>query len=94
MLYAHRPMICRLHGLPHRLHRPDGKVLSGPGCDDFYRQCGTASPAELDRTPLYSSMARLEKALRQRWDFNALIKMTIAQMVIVSMDGWQGAKML
>jgi Fe-S-cluster containining protein len=94
MLYAHRPMICRLHGLPHRLQRPDGKVLSGPGCDDFYRQSGSVSSVALDRTPHYTAMAGVEKALRQKWDFGARIKMTIAQMVIVSMDGWQGAKML
>lgn len=94
LLYAHRPMICRLHGLPHRLQRPDGKVQSGPGCDDFYRQCGPASPAALDRTPHYIAMAGLEKALRQKWDFSTRIKMTIAQMVVFELDGDRGAKAL
>jgi Fe-S-cluster containining protein len=94
MLYAHRPMICRLHGLPHRLQRPDGKVLSGPGCDDFYRQCGSASSVALDRTPHYTAMAGLEKALRQKWDFGARIKMTVARMVVVELGGYRGVKEL
>jgi Fe-S-cluster containining protein len=94
MLYAHRPMICRLHGLPHRLQRPDGKILSGPGCDDFYRQCGSASSAALDRTPHYTAMAGLEKALRQKWDFGARIKMTVARMVVVELGGYRGLKEL
>lgn len=81
ILYAHRPMICRLHGIPHVLRRPDGKTHSGPGCDDFYRQCGAASPALLDRSPLYADMAGLERALRRQLGFQGRIKLTIARMM-------------
>jgi Fe-S-cluster containining protein len=82
VLYAHRPMICRLHGLPHLLRRPDGKTQTGPGCDDYYRQCGTVPNESLDRTPHYTAMARLEKGLRRQLGFDGRIRMTIAQMVM------------
>jgi Fe-S-cluster containining protein len=81
-LYAHRPMICRLHGIPHGLHRPDGRAVTGPGCDAFYAQCGRGRSARLDRTPLYTAMAGLERRLRERLGYTSKIKLTVAQMVI------------
>lgn len=82
LLYAHRPMICRLHGIPHLLRRPDSRRQEGPGCGDFDRQCGASAQPLLDRTPLYSALAELERELRRRLGFGAKIRMTIAQMVI------------
>lgn len=82
ILYAHRPMICRLHGIPHALRRPDGQVQSGPGCDDFNRQCPHAHGMELDRTPLYVEMAKIERELRSVLGYTGKIRMTIAEMVI------------
>ena len=82
MLYAHRPMICRLHGISHALRRPDGRLQTGPGCDDFYAQCGASKEAQLDRTPFYVAMAKLERQLRQALGFYQKIKMTIAQIII------------
>jgi hypothetical protein len=81
VLYAHRPMICRLHGIPHGLRRPDGRILAGPGCDDYYTQCGNSDRAHLDRTPLYTVMADLECRLRGQLGVNRKIKMTVAEMV-------------
>lgn len=82
LLYALRPMICRLHGIPHQLRRPNGQVQTGPGCGDFDRQCGLSPNAVLDRTPLYTDMAQIEKQLRSLWDYKTKIKMTIAEMVV------------
>lgn len=82
VLYAHRPMICRLHGIAHVLRRPDGRTISGPGCAEYDRQCGNAKAQVLDRTPIYTAMADLERNLRQSMGFNVKIKMTIAQMII------------
>jgi Fe-S-cluster containining protein len=82
MLYAHRPMICRLHGIPHALRRPDGRSQTGPGCDDFYAQCGNCEGDVLDRTPIYIAVADLERKLRQALGFGRKIKMTIAEIII------------
>lgn len=87
LLYAHRPMICRLHGIPHRLRRPDGQQRIGPGCDDFHRQCGQGEHPLLDRTPLYVAMARLERALRERTGYGGRIRMTVAQMILAVEKG-------
>lgn len=84
-LYAHRPMICRLHGIPHLLRRPDGHRQTGPGCDDFDRQCAAGGQPILDRTPLYIELANIERALRQQTGFKPKIKMTIAQMILTDL---------
>ncbi len=81
-LYAYRPMICRLHGIPHQLRRPDGRHQVGPGCGDFDRQCGAACAPILDRTTLYAALAELERELRQRLGFTDKLRMTIAQMLV------------
>ena len=82
ILYDYRPMICRLHGISHTLRRPDGQLQTGPGCDDFYTQCGASNQTQLDRTPLYVAMANLERQLREELGFNQKIKMTIAEIII------------
>jgi Fe-S-cluster containining protein len=80
-LYPFRPMICRLHGLPHVLNRPDGRRLVGPGCGVFTATCQGKGPVHLDRTPFYRSLAELEKSLRQALGIDAKFKCTIAQML-------------
>ncbi len=82
VLYIQRPMICRLHGIPHALRRPDGQTRTGPGCEDFYRQCGKGDTVVLDRTPLYVAMAELERRLRERLDYRKKIKMTVAEIIV------------
>lgn len=82
ILYAHRPMICRLHGIPHCLRRPDGQMQTGPGCDDFHNRCGPSAASHLDRTPLYMAMAKLERQLRAQLGYNGKIKMTIAEIIV------------
>lgn len=80
-LYRYRPMICRLHGIPNEIQRPDGSSVRGPGCGDFDRQCGHRSYIPFDRTPLYREMARCEQALREQVDCRKKIRLTVAQMV-------------
>ena len=90
MLYAFRPMICRLHGIPHELHRPGGNVIKNPGCNAFFDQCrksGTSAYIRFDRTPFYRQMAILEKDLRQATGYTDKIKLTIAQMLVTITDG-------
>jgi Fe-S-cluster containining protein len=83
--YAYRPMICRLHGLPHELHRPDGQLLKNPGCDAFLEQCQSRGKTEyisFDRTPFYRRMAMLENELRTALGTAEKIKLTIAEMIV------------
>lgn len=89
MIYAFRPMICRLHGIPHELKRPDGNVVISPGCDAFSagcRQTGTTDYVRFDRTPFYRRMALLEKDLRERMGYAGKIKLTLAQMLVTITD--------
>jgi Fe-S-cluster containining protein len=83
-LYSYRPMICRLHGIPHELHRPGGRVIKQPGCDAFFERCrrsGKSAYIPFDRTPFYRQMAMLEKELRLATGYTDKIKLSIAQML-------------
>jgi Fe-S-cluster containining protein len=83
VLYDTRPMICRLHGIPHALHRPGGGIVTGPGCGAFDRHCSGPTRLRLDRTPYYIEMAKLEGDLKQRLGVTTKIKMTVAEMLTV-----------
>jgi Fe-S-cluster containining protein len=80
-LYAHRPMICRLHGIPHILHHPVKGMITGPGCHRFEATCEGENALKLDRTPFYASLADLEKRLRRTLNLSGKIRMTVADMV-------------
>jgi Fe-S-cluster containining protein len=78
MLYEWRPMICRLHGLPHRFTMPDGNLREGGGCHKF--PPGAAEP--MDRTPFYTRLAEIEKELRTETGFRQRFKKTTAEMLV------------
>ncbi|MFC1856498.1 hypothetical protein ACFL9U_00540 [Thermodesulfobacteriota bacterium] len=80
-LYAHRPMICRLHGIPHEFQKPGQRVVSGAGCEAFTHQCQEYGYIPFDRTPFYMEMAGLEKELKRVLGTTQKIKMTIAEMI-------------
>ncbi len=82
LLYAYRPMICRLHGLPFELHRPGGNVINSSGCDAFTVQCGEKAYFQMDRTPFYREMAMLEQEVREALGVTRKLKMTIAEMLV------------
>lgn len=84
-LYAHRPMVCRLHGVPNELARPNGPKAAFPGCDRAQELAKTCPPAVLDRTPLLSELARLEMELvgRQRMGKLPRVDLTIAEMLLM-----------
>lgn len=81
LVYPHRPMICRLHGPAHELHRPGREVSYGPGCDAFSRQTEGKAYRPFDRTPFYMEMVRIEAELKQTAEITRRIKMTIAEMI-------------
>ena len=81
-IYDYRPMICRLHGIPHELHKPGRQTIYGPGCGFFTRRFGDLPYIPFDRTPFYQEMAVLEQAFRKAIGKNEKIKMTIAEMLL------------
>jgi hypothetical protein len=86
-LYPYRPMICRLHGIPHEFQRPGQGTLSSPGCGTFALKCSGKKYVKFDRTPFYMQMAALEKEMKQAAGVTQKIKMTIAQMILTFGDG-------
>ncbi len=88
ILYEYRPMICRLHGVPHRLHLPDGKVHVGPGCALCESSRNPDLAIRLDRTPFYKAMAELEQDTRRTTGWTGKRRrMTIAEMILVDPAG-------
>ena len=81
-LYAHRPMICRLHGIPHELQLPNGRKTMGPGCGAFDMRCRTSSYIPFDRTPFYVQISNMEQRVRTAIGFSEKIKMTVAEMLV------------
>ncbi|MFH1981245.1 MAG: hypothetical protein ABIL58_05350 [Pseudomonadota bacterium] len=92
LLYAHRPMICRLHGLPSAMTRPDGASMPGTGCDAFHQRHGTGDAPRLDRTPHYTRMAQLEQRLRRVVGWEGRLKLTVADMICLFDDVFSAEK--
>jgi Fe-S-cluster containining protein len=81
LVYPYRPMICRLHGISHELHRNDGTILYGEGCQQFDELTLGKDRFRFDRTPFYRQMALLEKEVRLACGITRKLKLTIAEMV-------------
>ena len=86
-VYRSRPMICRMHGIPHVLRGPGRPPSYGPGCDAFVQRCGEQSGDRFDRTPLYRKMALLEQEIRRASNFSERINLTVAEMVLIFREG-------
>jgi Fe-S-cluster containining protein len=86
LLYRQRPMICRLHGIPHTMQHPTRGLITGTGCHMFEGSHSRADGHPLDRTPLYAAMAMLEKSLRRAAGFESAVRLTIAEMILVFED--------
>lgn len=80
-LYEWRPMICRLHGLPHSFQRPDGEVVQADGCHRF-KELAPESRLALDRTPFYRELADIERELRIDLGHRGKYKKTTAEMLM------------
>jgi Fe-S-cluster containining protein len=81
-LYHYRPMICRMHGIPHELKKPGQPVVYGPGCGVFDKRCSDKPYFRFDRTPFYFEMAALENEFKQAAGLTGRIKLTIAEMIL------------
>jgi hypothetical protein len=88
VLYPHRLMICRLHGVPSALTRPDGQTMRFPGCFRCQEVVGEKETPALDRTALLRRLAGLEMAwLGPRRRTLPKVKMTIAKMLVEGPPG-------
>lgn len=87
-LYSHRLMICRTHGVPATLTRPDGRHQRFPGCFRCQELVNASSGGEpeapaMDRTIVYKRLAQLEaRFLGDRRGVFPRIKQTIAEMIV------------
>ena len=87
-LYDHRMLICRMHGIPATMIRPDGQLMRFPGCfrcqeivEKRYEDENDA-PA-MDRTPLLRRLAALEnELLGNRRHLYPRVRKTIAEMIV------------
>lgn len=83
VLYGFRPMICRLHGIPHELEPPGRqRMVFYHGCAAFDSQCGHLPYHGFDRTPFYIRMSGLEQDLKQKLGISEKSKKTVADMLI------------
>jgi len=83
ILYKFRPMICRLHGIPHELRKPGCLPVLSPGCKAGSNLFNAAGYIQFDRTPFYIEMAKIEKEYQGLMD-NKVIRNreTIAQILV------------
>ena len=87
LLYTYRPMICRLHGIAHEVHRPDRAVSYGPGCALFEAVTEGESYIVFDRTRFYLALSRLEQEARAALGVVQKIKMTVSEILTYSETG-------
>jgi Fe-S-cluster containining protein len=80
-IYEHRPLICRIHGMPGVLHSVRGKN-EWQGCKVFNEKFAGRMDHVIDRTMFYTKIAALEGDLREELQFVQKYKKTIADMIL------------
>jgi len=86
-LYQHRLLVCRTHGVPATIIRPDGQTLRFPGCfrcqDIVDARYAQVPPPHVERTPLFRRLALLEnEVLENKRHLLPKVKITIAEMLV------------
>lgn len=85
LLYKHRLMVCRTHGVPAVISRPDGKQLKFPGCFRCQERVAEqlVDPPHVERTEMLRALAILENEfLQQKRHLYPKVRLTIAQMLV------------
>ena len=84
MVYKHRLMVCRTHGVPATITRPDGKQLHFPGCFRCQEvQVDNDGSQVMERTAMLRQLAMMENELLQnRRHLYPKVKLTIAEMLV------------
>lgn len=86
-LYKHRLLVCRTHGVPAKMTRPDGQSMLFPGCfrcQDIVEEKGLKDVLmPVERTPLLMRLAALENSLLcMKRHLYPKVKLTIAEMLV------------
>jgi len=85
VVYGHRLLVCRTHGVPATMTRPDGQTLRFPGCfrcQEIVEGLGEQAP-HVARTPLLTRLVLLEnELLNNKRHLLPRVKMTIAEMLV------------
>ncbi len=86
-LYKHRLLVCRTHGVPATLTRPDGQSLGFPGCfrcqDIVELEFPDGDSPSVERTAMLKKLAFLENELLEGKRHRLpRVKMTIAEMLV------------
>lgn len=88
ILYKHRLLVCRTHGVPARMRRPDGQSLEFPGCfrcQDIVAErekSGLKTP-RVDRTAHLTELVNIENELLEfRRHLYPRVKLSIAEMIV------------
>ncbi len=87
-LYQHRMLVCRMHGVPAEMTRPDGQSLHFPGCFRCQEIVANKYPQgknipTMDRTGLFQKMVVVEsELLGEKRHLLPRVRMTIADMII------------
>lgn len=86
-IYKHRLLVCRTHGVPAKMTRPDGQSMQFPGCficQEIVEAKGDGVVIEpVERTPLLRRLAVLENnLLYMKRHLHPKVKLTIAEMLV------------
>jgi Fe-S-cluster containining protein len=87
-LYQHRMLVCRMHGIPATLTRPDGQIMCFPGCfrcqEIVEKKYDVENDApSMDRNQLFHQLVSLEsRLLEERRHLYPKVKKTIADMIV------------
>ncbi len=82
ILYEHRPLICRVHGVPGILSSMSRGRQEFQGCKRFQELHGTENDYLIDRTPMYTQIATLEGQLKTHLGYPQKTRKTIAEMIV------------
>jgi hypothetical protein len=87
VLYKHRLLVCRTHGVPAAMTRPDGRTMRFPGCFRCQEIVESRDEQEqlpyVERTQLLRKLAFLENELLQnRRHLLPKVRLTIAEMLV------------
>lgn len=82
--YQHRLLICRLHGVPASMTRPDGQQMDFPGCFRCQELVGENEEGpRMDRTRIFQKVISIEMDwLGVKRQVLPKVKMTIADMIV------------